>query len=102
MSQIGLTNLSKQEKFLCYSVDYTEATLNRISYRSAWLISFVPLQKLCRNDCSQVWTEVLYIRYGFCAGAKGCSMNIAESTLPAETRDLRNICANPTGWPDTF
>ena len=59
MSQIGLTNLSKQEKFLCYSVDYTEATLNRISYRSAWLISFVPLQKLCRNDCSQVWTEVL-------------------------------------------
>ena len=29
-------------------------------------------------------------------------MNIAESTLPVETRDLRNICANATGWPDTF
>ena len=29
-------------------------------------------------------------------------MNIAKSTLPAETGDLRNICANPTGWPDTF
>ena len=113
MSQIGLTNLSKQEKFLCYSVDYTEATLNRISYRhlsrslnlhfrdrrgSSALLRYRNCAEITVPKCGQKSYPVWFL----CWRKRLLPMNIAKSTLPAETGDLRNICANPTGWPDTF
>ena len=37
------------------------------------------------------------IRYGYCFGAKGYSVNLAKSTLPAETRDLWKYLHQPHG-----